>query len=176
MYFLGNLGFCLFLTFFAGVFAVGVVRWPRLWRQLPRNRLIGEAIAVICLVWAATHVLPMLEGGMARYHIVIKALVPITAILVYTRLNFLLTRALGGLILLLIVYLLHQGFVTNPPLRPVYSGVSYLWAFSGMVLVATPWHLRDLMEIATVSRTWRCVASSVLGASALFYLIYAFAG
>ena len=41
-------------------------RWPQLWRVLPRERIIGGGIGLLCLVWSAILVRPMLEGSMAH--------------------------------------------------------------------------------------------------------------
>ncbi len=176
MYVLSNLVFCVILAFFAGVFAVALKRWPNLWQSLPRERVAGELIAVVCLVWSAWHAILMLEGGLARFHIGIKILVPVTALLVYFYLNFLFARALGGLLLLGLVHLLHWAFVANPPLRPLYSLVCYLYAFVGMILVATPWYFRDVLKKATDDSRWRVMMAGIAGASAVFYLVYAIIG
>ena len=43
--------------------AVRSAQRPDLWRALPRERRVGELMAIACLVWTAAHVIPMLEGS-----------------------------------------------------------------------------------------------------------------
>jgi hypothetical protein len=40
-------------------------RWPQMWRVVPRERIVGGALGLICLVWSGVLVRPMLEGGMS---------------------------------------------------------------------------------------------------------------
>jgi len=175
-YTVSNLLFCCLLGAGAATFAVGVRRWPDLWRVLPRQRVLGEALGVVCLVWSVYHVLPMLEGGLARYRPVIKLLVPVTAVLAYFYLNYIFTRALGGFLLLAVTYLLHAAFVARIPVRPLYSLACYAIAAVGMLLVATPWRFRDTLQKATQSARWRWGVGGTLAGLTLFFAVFAFLG
>ena len=167
---------CLLL---AGVLAglavlVGLTRWqPGLWRVLPRERLAGEIMALVALVWSAHHVCLMLEGNLVRWHPLVKALVPLTAVLAWFFLDYLFTRAVGGLLLLLTAEVLHAGFSVQAPCRPLFSVVCYLFGVAGMFLIGSPWLFRDLLEKAAGSPAWRRGSAGLAGAAA-FYVVYAF--
>lgn len=147
--------FALLPAALAGIFGWAVVNYPSLWRTLPREKHVGIALGVVCLIWSAFYAVPMLEGGMARFQPAVKLLVPVIAVLAYFHLNFLFTRALGGLMMLSAVYMLHAAFVAQVPARPLFSAVCYLVAIAGMFALATPWRFRDLLRQCVESRHWR---------------------
>jgi|GEM_PF-1451175 len=119
---------------------------PGLAARLPRARLPGAAIGIVCLVWSAYHGCLMLEGPVAPYRKLVWALVPVCGVLCYRFLDFLLARALGGVLVLSAATLLHGGFAEAIPFRPVYSTACYAVGILGMALVAVPWRFRDLLH------------------------------
>lgn len=171
-----SLLFSLLLAALAYVFGFRVAQKPDLWRALPRERYLGEVVGVLCLVWSAAHVIPMLEGDLARFRLVIKAIVPAVALLGFFYLDYLFTRALGGLFMLMASHLLHGAFVVRLPARPVYSTVCYAFGVIGMFLVGSPWRFRDLLKRATDSRAWRRGLLAVLGGSAILFTGFALLG
>jgi hypothetical protein len=140
---------------------------PVLAARLPRERVVGAAIGVVCLVWSAYHGCLMLEGGMAPYRKVLWALVPVIAVLCYHFLDFLLARALGGALVLASAALLHGSFAEAVPLRSLYSLACYLVGLWGMALVAVPWRFRDLLLALGRSVAWRRPAGCLVLASGL---------
>ncbi|MCF7854285.1 MAG: hypothetical protein K9N51_05765 [Candidatus Pacebacteria bacterium] len=170
---LANTLAALITAILTAVICFGTRRYTTLWRRLPRERVTGILIGSVCLIWSATYALPMLEGSLERYHIVIKILVPVTIVLSYLYLNFLFTRALGGFILLGSTYLLHAAFVGQAPIRIVYSLVCYSAAAGGVVLVAAPWYFRDLLEKVTTATRWRHAMTGILTVLALYFALYA---
>ena len=173
---LPNLLLSLLLAALTAMIWLAPRRWPDIWRRLPRERVIGEVIAVVCLVWSAYYVLPMLEGRLMRYQPVVKLLVPVTAILSYVYLNYLLARAFGALFLLTATYLLHAAFAVDLPARPLYAILCYAIAAVGMVLLATPWRFRDILEKTSTSRVWRRNTTGVLSVVTLILAVYTFFG
>ena len=171
-----SLLFALLLAILAYVFGFTVVRKPDLWRLLPRERYVGEVVGVVCLVWSAAHVIPMLEGDLARYRAVVKVVVPVAAVLGFFYLDYLFTRALGGLFMLMASQLLHGAFVVHLPARPAYSVVCYAYGVVGMFLVGSPWRFRDLLKRATDSPRWRRWLLVGLGASSALFVVAAFLG
>lgn len=146
-------GFCLVL--WAWLLWVGQRQFPDFARQLPRNRILGELVGIITLCWAAYHVCGMLEGGLAAYRLPVKLLVPVVAVLAYGNLDYLFARAFGGFLLLVANFLIHEGFAVNVPCRPVYSLTCYLVGVTGLILVAAPWKLRDLLVYCSRNRSGR---------------------
>jgi hypothetical protein len=169
-----SIAFGLALGAVAWLFLCGTVRWPDLHRRLPRERIIGGLIAAACLVWAAHQALPMLEGGLVRYRIVVKIAVPVVAVLSFLHLDYLLTRATGGLLLLVLNHLLHAAFVAEIPMRPLFSLICYLVSLAGFFMVGAPWRFRDALERAGESARWRrgaCAAFGVCGAAFLLFAV-----
>ncbi len=163
--------FAAILAGLAYICGFATVRQPDLWRKLPRERVIGEVIAVISLVWCTVHILPLLEGDMARFRAWVRILAPILAVLSFFFLDYLFTRALGGLVLLLVNDLLHGAFTVHLPARPVFALVSYAFGIAAMFLIGTPWRFRDLLEKCSQSVRWRSWSGGVLAAAALYYAV-----
>ena len=164
-----------FLAVGACLFAVGPMREPDLFRRLPRARILGAVVAVVCLVWSAYHVCLMLEGGLVKFRVIVKLLVPVIAILAYTHLDYLFTRALGGLVVLVVNHLLHAAFVVHLPGRPVFALVCYLLGLLGLLLVAAPWHFRDALERAAESGRYRRGMAAALGVLSITFAVFAVA-
>jgi hypothetical protein len=158
----------------AAAFAwTGLTRWPETWRRLPRSRFAGTLLGLVCLAWSALYVLPMLEGTLVRYQPLIKLMVPVGAMLGCFFLNFLLARAIGGFLILGSAYLINAGFVAAIPARPLFSSVCYLTAIGGMIFVAAPWSMREILAKATEVKRWRAVLTLSLAALALFFAVFA---
>ncbi len=168
--------FGLLLALGAYTFGIGVCRWTGLDSRLPRARIAGEILGVVCLIWAAYHVCPMLEGGMAKYRTVVKLLVPVVAALGYFHLDFLFARALGGFMLLCLNALLHGAFAARVPLRGGFSTLCYVLSVGGFILTASPWRLRDLLAKCETSTAWRRGWGVGLGLASVAFLAYALAG
>jgi hypothetical protein len=140
--------------------------------RLPRARLAGEVLGVICLVWSAYHACLMLEGGLASYRKVVWVLVPVTAVLAYHHLDYLFSRALGGLLVLCATYLLHGAFTAMVPWRPLYSVICYLAGVWGMFLIAVPWRFRDLLQaMAPAPRRWRSLGTAAVAAGLILVIL-----
>ncbi len=144
--------------------------------SLPRHRGFGTPLALIALFWSSYHVSMMLEGGAERYQGLVLLLVPVATVLAYFYLSFLFARALGGIILLAVSWLLQAGYATALPARPLFSLVGYLLALAGALLVAVPWTFRDLLEAATDFAKVRNFIGWIFVALTVFFLIYAFLG
>lgn len=160
----------------AVLFGYAAGRDPELWRKLPRERNVGIVLGIACLAWSAWYAVPMLEGGLARYQRVIMLLVPVVAVLSYLYLNYVFTRALGGLMMLAATHMLHAAFVAHLPARGVFSAICYLVAVAGMFALATPWRFRDLLKLGAENVRWRAGLAAGNGILAIALLVFAFLG
>lgn len=154
-------------------------RYPTLWRDLPRHRVAGLILGLICLSWAAQQVNLMLEidvtrefhqlldGDLLRFRLLVLLAVPVIAIAAYYHLDFIFTRALGGFLLLILTDMLHQAFAIHLPARGAFSLFCYLAALVAMFIVAVPWHFRDFLKRTHDSRAWRHGAVLTLATGAL---------
>ncbi len=161
------------LFFLAGVFAVGTRRNPNLWKTLPRERMGATVLALVALAFAAWQSDIMLEGDLLKLHPYIWALVPILTVLSFLYLDFLLTRAVAGVLMLLMPQLLHGAFVAHLPQRPAFSAICYLTAILGAVMMAAPWRFRDLLELAAAKPVWRKTTAAACAFLALTFLVSA---
>ncbi len=166
--------FALLLGAFATFVTLAPVRWPHVMRSLPRDKRVGGVLGSICLLASAFYVLPMLEGDMERFRPLVVLAVPVLAILCHVHLDYLFARAFGGILILGVNYMLHMAFVVNLPNRLLYAVPAYALAICGMVLIACPWRLRDLMEKAVDQVACRHRCAAVLGALCLFYVLFGF--
>jgi hypothetical protein len=151
----------------AGLLAAGccclvvLPRRPQLWKELPRERYVGCFIGWICLVWSASLAMPLLEGGLAGLRRLLPFLVFAVAV-GSLLLDYLFTRALAGLMLLIVNQLLHLAFVAHVPARWLLSLVCYAFGVAALMMIAYPFRFRDLLEKATLHRRWRAPAGAFL--------------
>ncbi len=147
-----------------------------LWRVIPREKRFGLVLGFICLVWSAYHTFPIFETTAPKVRfMVLAALVVTITILSFNLMDFLFARALGGFLLLLVNWLLHQAFVHHAVFRPLFSTLCYIVGISGIIMIAAPYHFRDLLEKISHNQQWRIITSAILGAIGcvvLFIAIY----
>ncbi|MBQ6474366.1 MAG: hypothetical protein IJJ33_20460 [Victivallales bacterium] len=140
--------------------------------RLPRLKWPGVALGIPCLVWSAWHACEMLEGDLARFHPLVWLLVPVSAILCAWLMDYLFARATGGFLILAANELIHGAFVHAVPVRPLFSAVCLLLGVAGMFLIASPWHLRNLLERAPQNaRRQRVAAGALVFAAATLFLL-----
>jgi hypothetical protein len=144
----------------------GATRWPDLHRRLPRHRGAGVLLGFLCLVWAGVHICNILEGDMARFKLVVQVMVPAVTVLCFFFLDYLFSRSVAGILLLLVNHVLHEAFAVNVPMRPVFSTLCYLVGVAAIILVCYPWLMRDALEKSAQSATWRRNCTAGLGALA----------
>jgi hypothetical protein len=170
------LSFVLGLMLVAGGAAVlrGRPLDPGLAARLPRAQFAGTVLGVVCLLWSAYHGCLMLEGGLATYRKLLWALVPVAAVLCYHFLDYLLARALGGLLVLVAAALLHGGFAEGVAWRHLHSAACYLTGLWGMALIAVPWRFRDLLLGLSRAVPWRRPAGCVVLAVGLVLAVLPF--
>ena len=169
-----SLGLGLFFVASAFTFGIWTVRQPELWRRLPRARIPGILVGVICLAWSVALVNQMFEGDMVRYRHLVRAAAPVIAVLAYFYLDYLFARSVGGLLVLVTCFLLHGAFAFAVPLRPFYSICCYLIGTTGLFFIAAPWLLRDWLERARDRQAWRAGLAGGCTFFSLVFILYAF--
>lgn len=135
--------------------------------SLPRCRWAGVALGLPCLAWSAWHACIMLEGGLAKYHCVVWALVPITAVLAFFFLDYLFARASGGFFILAANELIRCAFAYAIVLRPLFSAVCLIVGVLGLFMLGTPWRMRDAMVLAATKRKLGTTFGAVLAFMAI---------
>lgn len=144
-----------------------------LWRSLPRERKVGILLALIAMAWSAFEVNLMLEGSLAKLRPLLVPIVIVTTLLSYFLLDYLFTRALGGLLLLISSLLLHQAFSVFAPSRWMYALVCYVVAVAGMFMIGSPYRFRDWLEKVTVNRQWRLASATALAVGGVILMVVA---
>ena len=134
----------------------------QLWRIIPRERYVGIVLGVICLIWSASHAHALLEGASAKFRVFLGPGVILVTLLCYFLLDYLFTRALGGILLLLVNWLLHEAFIENIQFRPVFSIICYLLGIASFFLIAAPYRFRDWLEKISHDNRWRTVSTGVM--------------
>ena len=173
---LASWGFAFTFLALAWLFARGTRKFPGLWTRLPRHRILGEILGVACLWWAGQHACGMLEGGLAKFRIIIRLLVPVVAIVAYSRLDYLFARALGGFFTLMAILLLHQAFVVHLPARAIYSTTCYIIGIAGLYLLGAPWRFRDILEKTKDCASWRRTLTAISSALAIVLIVWPLLG
>ena len=142
-----------------------------LWKTIPRERKVGGVLAAIALSYSAFHGRYMLEGGLEPYRIYVWILLPIVTVMVYLFLDFVFTRSLGGVLIVMAVHLTHEAFIDHLAFRPLFSLNCYILGTVGLFLVGTPWRFRDLLDRVRNNSTFATGFSVYLLISGLIFTI-----
>lgn len=140
------------LLFGVALVAAGVLLWqaPRQWpdaaRKLPRERIVGGVLGLLCLLWAAWLAGPMLEGGLAGLRPLLLPAAVVLGVAGALLLDYVLTRALGGALVLVCTWMMHEAFVAHTPARQVLTVLYYLLGVAGLFMIGTPYRFRDFLE------------------------------
>ena len=121
-------------------------------RRFPRSVPVGIALLAVGVVWgtwlAAT--IDLGEFGPLRAKLVVASVVLGAAMIAWSR-EFLAVRGLAVLLLLGANVLLDAAFLRDEPAKLVIVAVAYAWIVAALVLLFSPFRLRDLIAFATVS-------------------------
>ncbi len=139
--------------------------------RLPRIRVSGAILAGLGLFWCTFHARPLVPSSMHFY------LIP-TAIFCtwagYMLLDYLFSRAFGGMLILFAHYFLYESFAYKTPCKPLFSILCFVMGTFGIFLCGKPHLLRDLIRNAAKSEKWRNSLTVILGFFALSYITYGF--
>jgi hypothetical protein len=149
----------------------GVFGWMRTDRRseapgLSRNRPLGVMSLLAAGAWTLWLLSGQLDlGEFSNYRDVLRVgTVLLTAGAVMFLPDFLLPRGVGVLLLLGADVLISAAFPDQRSIRLVVTVLAYAWAVAGMILVASPYHLRDWLGWAAASAArWRAVSGLVAG-------------
>ncbi len=155
----------------AAVIAAGIGIWC--WRvnpanlalleKLPRNRTAGTVVGFLALLWCVPHAAPIVWDWMQGW---LYPLVFICTVLGCLFLDYLFSRALGGIFILGSIYFLHESFTFHTPAAWIMTVSCWIIGIAGLFLSAKPHLLRDFIRLIAGSRRWRTV-------STLFFTFFA---
>lgn len=114
-------------------------------KTIHREKKIGSIISALALVWAGVQGYELLGQDFPAISSVIPILVPALIVGVFFLMDYIFTRAIGGLMILLICDLFYQGQTGEMPARFLFSIIGYSLAIVGMYMIGQPWRFRDLV-------------------------------
>ena len=125
--------------------------WPRgtaAWvGAFPRHVWAGRILAAVDILWSARLLLQMGFAWVDAHQILVYAAAPVAYVLVILFVDDLLAaRALGGFMLLVPLPILESAFVHPAVSRLVMTSFAYLLVIFGIVLVWSPFKLRQWTE------------------------------
>ncbi len=113
----------------------------------PRHVWAGRILAAVDIIWSAWLLLQMNFAWVDAHHMLLYAAVPLAYILVVVFVDDLLAaRALGGFLLLVPLPILDSAFVHPAVSRLIMTSFAYLLVILGIVLVWSPFKLRQWTE------------------------------
>lgn len=144
-----------FITLICGalifVCSAGMALWP--WGvaacvgAFPRHVWAGRILAAVDILWSAWLLMQMGFAWVDVHHMLVYAAVPVAYVLVILFVDDLLaSRALGGFMLLVPLPILESAFVHPAISRLIMTSFAYLLVIFGIVLVWSPFKLRQWTE------------------------------
>jgi len=126
------------------------LNWEPLRKQLPRlprSRVSGVAILLICTIWSYVLISEMDLGEFYTIRKFVRFLLPIAFFFVLHFVpEFLAVRSIGILMLLAAGPLLNAAFLEPPFTRLLLPIVAYAWIFVGIFWVGMPYLMRDWID------------------------------
>lgn len=140
---------------------------PR-WEKLSRNKTAGTILAVLGLLWSALHTKPLMSPSV---HPFLIPAVFLCAWLSYLLLDYLFSRALGGMFILLAHYFLYESFALKSPFLSFFPLLFCLIGIAGIFLCGKPHLLRDLSRKVALEKYWKQATVFILCLYSIFTLI-----
>ena len=121
-------------------------------QKLPRNQSVGTWVLTVAFVLAMIVATSMDLGEFSRMRYLAQFAVPamFLSLLFYTN-EYLGSRSLGILVILLACPVLEAAFLKPPPSRLLLSGLCYVYILLGLFWIGMPHTLRDQIGWATKS-------------------------
>ncbi|OGV31743.1 MAG: hypothetical protein A2020_05485 [Lentisphaerae bacterium GWF2_45_14] len=144
--------------------------------KLPRNAFFGVLTAVAAALWCIPHAVPVVPAGLQ--HLIVPGAV-VAAVLAITFLDYLFARTLGGFLILLAHYLLHDSFTFHTPLSPIFAVFCFIIGTAGIFFAGKPYLMRDLIRKGAKERIFRFAVSAffvLFAISCIAASIFHFAG
>ncbi len=119
---------------------------------LPRNRTMGGVLGLIALLWCIPHARPIAFDWMqpCLLWIAIGG-----AVAGYLFLDYLFSRAVGGLFILIAYYFVHCGFEFHALALPFVSVMYWILGIIGICFSGKPCYMRDLLRKCCRDRRYR---------------------
>lgn len=114
-------------------------------KKIHREQKLGSLISAIALSWGGIQGYELLGQDFPSVAGIIPILTPVLIIGVYFLMDYIFTRALGGIIIMLICELFYRSQDVEMPARFLFSLIGYGFAIAAMYMVGQPWRFRDYL-------------------------------
>ena len=112
--------------------------------KFPRARIAGTVLGLVDLLWCIPNAMPILPESLHRYLLPLAILLTILA---YVALDHLLSRAIGGFMILCAHFFLKESFATPTPGAPVFATFCLIFGTIGIFLSGKPHLTRDIIRL-----------------------------
>jgi hypothetical protein len=165
------LGLCYILSHVWALFQ------PHLCRKFllgaPRNYPLGVSLMALATAWFTWLMLSidLMEYGTYRNIFALVGLVG-GALVIYHLRELLTGRGLGALLLLASYVLLDAAFLRDEPLKLVLVVMAYVYIVAGMLLVSSPYYLRDAIQwVVQTEKRFQAAAGLGMGLGILLLIL-----
>jgi hypothetical protein len=114
-------------------------------KKIHREQKFGAIISTTALVWAGIQGYELLGQDFPSIASVIPILVPALVLGVFFLMDYIFTRAVGGLMIMLVCELFYIGQESEMPVRFIFSLCGYALTVAGMYMIGQPWRFRNLL-------------------------------
>ena len=140
-------------------------------KKIHREQKLGSVISAIALSWGGIQGYELLGQDFPSIAGIIPILTPLLIIGVYFLMDYIFTRALGGIIIMLICELFYRSQDVEMPARFIFSLLGYTFAVAAMYMVGQPWRFRDYLFKAAENKQLGAKFSSIILASLVVMFI-----
>lgn len=124
-----------------------------------RNETAGAILVFADLLWCIPNTKPLLPDST---HILLIPAAVLLTLAAWKLLDYLFSRALGGFLILLAHYLLHESFTYHTPAAPVFAVFCFIFGIAGLFFAGKPHLLRDLFRKCASSNIFRFSVSAFI--------------
>lgn len=117
--------------------------------KLARARIAGLVLAFLDLLWCIPHAKPLLPDNM---HGLLLPTVFVCAFLAWAFLDYLFSRAIGGFMILLAYYFLHDSFTYHSAASQVFAVFCFAMGIAGIFFSGKPYLFRDMFRQVSKNR------------------------
>ena len=163
-----------YLIIIAGVSAVFLLVHKEKYaflKKIHREQKVGSLMCALALGWAGWQGYTLLGQDFPGIAGAIPILVPALIVGVYVLMDYIFTRALGGLLIMLICELLFQLQAVDMQARFIFSSIAYVFAVMGMYMIGQPWRFRNLLfKSAEEADYGKKLAASIVALTAVMFI------
>ena len=133
--------------------------------SLPRNKVLGIILTIIDFVLLWPHLEPVLPVFLAKIQLI---LVIVAAILAIIFLDYLFSRAVGGLLILGCYFLVHENFYSHGVSFGIFPALCYAFGLAGIFIAGKPALLRDYFRKCATNDKYKYGSLAVMATFIVF--------